>query len=241
MAKSYKVCTVQQFDVPDMTHPFPVKAQFTMPGIPEEPQTNIFKARDIVDVEDFTSLLIEHEHEVSTIGRINAQRFSKYIRKGIIHGYTSHERNLLLLSGKKDDILSFCRYTQAVEEIRISTLRIDMKALLAKLAEIKIVWFRFPKGMIHASALMGSNLEQTSDFRKAKTQGEITTLSFYFQDNTGMHHPIMVTEDGAVVVMDPYQEVANEIDIVLGVFDQLLTGTFVVEPIVFKPSKKRGR
>src|ERR1043165_6994988 len=151
MAKSYKICTVQKFDVPVTVQPFPISPQFTMEGIPEAPQTSIHKARDMADVEDFQSLFIEHEHEVSAHGRINQQRFEKYIRKGFMHAYRSEARSLLLLAGKKDDILSFCRYTEQVEDIRLATLRIDMKALLARLAEVKLVWFRFPAGMIHAS------------------------------------------------------------------------------------------
>lgn len=234
MAKSYKICTVQQLDQEFDTHPFPVKAQYSIPGIAEEPQTTIYKSRDESKVEDFTSLSIEHEHEVKAYGRINSTRFERYIRKGFINGYQSKERQLFLLSGKKDDILSFVRYTRVLPDIRISTLRIDMKALLARLTEVKLVWFRFPAGMIHASALMGDHLEKTSPFKEAKSQGDISTLSFYLEDDAGNHHPMMVTSDGAVVVMDPYQQIAIELELVLDVFDRLLNGIFIEEPIVFR-------
>jgi hypothetical protein len=241
MAKSYKIVTVQKFDVQVVLQPFAINPQYSIPGVSEPPQTIIYKSRDVVRVQDFDSLAIEHEHEVRTHGRVNDQRFEKYIRKGFISGYRSAKRELLLLSGKKSDILSFCAYTRKIPEIRISTLRVDMKALLARLHEVKLVWFRYPQGMIHASALMGDHLEKTSPFREAKTQGDISTLSFFLQDSGGVDHPMMVTGDGAVVVLDPYQQVSTEIKLVLGVFDTLLSGIFLEEPMVFKASTKKAK
>lgn len=241
MAKSYKIVTVQEFGIEVGPQPFSVNAQFSIPGVAGPPQTSIYKSRDVVTVEDFESLSIEHEHEVRTHGRINDQRFEKYIRKGFISGYRSSERDLLLLSGKKADILSFCGYTRNIPAFRISTLRVDMKSLLARLHEVKLVWFRYPQGMIHASALMGDHLERTTPFREAKTQGDISTLSFFFQDATGTDHPMMVTGDGAVVVLDPYQQVSTEIELVLGVFEKLLSGIFTAEPVVFRAGSKKPK
>jgi hypothetical protein len=238
MAKSYKIATVQKFDIKIGPQPVRVGAQYSLPQVPESPQTIIYKSRDVIKVEDFESLAIEHEHEVRMPGRVNDMKFERYIRKGFINGYKSDEKNLLLMSGKKDDILSFCRYTRNVPQIRISTLRIDMKALLARLAEVKLVWFRFPAGMIHASALMGDHLEKTSAFKQAKSEAEISTLSFYFEDSNGRVHPLMVTGDGAVVVQDPYEQVATELELVLSIKEQLLDGIYLEEPIIFKaPSK----
>ena len=241
MAKSYKIVTLQLFNLTLSPQPFPVGAQYSIPGVFGPPETTIYEARDIARVEDFDSLIIEHEHEVRAYGRVNNQRFEKYIRKGFINGYKSSARNLLLLSGKKDDILSFCAYTKKMQNLRISTLRVDMKQLLARLHEVKLVWFKYPQGMIHASALMGDHLEQTSPFREAKTEGDISTLSFYIQDSNQIDHAMMVTMDGAVVVQNPYQAISTEIELVLKVFDSLLDGIYLEDPIVFKAEPKKSR
>jgi hypothetical protein len=106
-----------------------------------------------------------------------------------------------------------------------------MKALLARLAEVKLVWFRFPAGMIRASALMGDHLEATTDFERAKAQGDISTLSFYVQDSSGDQHPTMVTNDGTVVLQDLYKSISDEVELVLQVKRQLLDGTYQEEDI----------
>jgi hypothetical protein len=161
--KSYKICPVRHFDDSDFKkEAFKLRPQFSLPEVAEAPQTRIFKARDVVELEDFKSYLIEHEHEVSTYGRVNQVSFAKFIRMGFIHAYQSPSHRLVLLCGKKVDVLDFCKTTPALPEIKIATLRIDMKALLARLAEVKLVWFRFPAGMIRASALMGDHLEETA-------------------------------------------------------------------------------
>jgi len=170
-------------------------------------------------------------------GRVNEFSFAKFIRRGLINAYQSPARRLVLLSGKKDDVLDFCRTTATLAEIKIALLRIDMKALLAKLAEVKLVWFRFPGGMIRASALMGDHLEKTADFERAKAQGDISTLSFYVQDTESVQHPIMVTTDGTVVLQDLYQSIALEVEVVLQVKKLLLDGTYQEEEI--QPSRKK--
>jgi hypothetical protein len=232
VAKSYKICSLQFFDDSNFQRePFRLQPQYTLPKVAASPQTTIFKARNTIELEDFRSYLIEHEHEVSMYGRVNEHSFSKFIRKGFIHAYQSPARGLILLSGKKSDVLDFCRATVDLPEIKLRTLRIDMKALLAKLLEVKLVWFRFPAGMIRASALMGDHLEKTSDFERSKVQGDISTLSFYVQDATDHTHPILVTDDGTVVLQDLYDSIANEIELVLHVKAILLDGIYAEEQI----------
>ena len=232
MPKSYKICPLRHFDDSKLgTEPFPLKPQFSLPDVPEAPQTKIWKSRDQIELEDLKTYVIEHEHEVSMWGRVNAMSFMKFIRKGMINAYESRARNLILLSGKKDDILDFCKTTATLNEIKIALLRIDMKALLAKLAEVKLVWFRFPAGMIRASALMGDHLEATADFERAKAQGDISTLSFYVEDAANLQHPVMVTGDGTVVLQDLYKSVAQEVELVLQVKTLLLDGTYQEEEV----------
>jgi len=238
VAKSYKICLLRHFDDSQFTlEPFQLRPQFALAEVPEAPQTKIFKSRDEITVEDFKCYSIEHEHEVSMWGRINQVRFAKFIRKGMINAYQSPARSLILLSGKKDDILDFCKTTALLQEIKIALLRIDMKALLAKLAEVKLVWFRFPAGMIRASALMGDHLEATADFERSKAEGDISTLSFYVQDVENMQHPILVTSDGTVVLQDLYQSIASEVELVLQVKKLLLDGTYQEEEI--RPGRKK--
>jgi hypothetical protein len=241
--KSFKICPVKHFDDSGFKkQPFSLRPQYSLAEVPEAPQTKIYKARDAIQLGDFKSYLIEHEHEVSMYGRVNQVSFARFIRKGFIHAYHSPSQSLALLTGKKDDILDFCKVTASIPEIKIATIAIDMKALLAKLAEVKLVWFRFPAGMIHASALMGSHLEQTADFEKAKAEGDISTLSFYVQDKDKKVHPIMVTDDGAVVLQDLYQSVADEVELVLHVKKILLDGIHREETIraVRRTAQKRG-
>ncbi|HEU5401140.1 MAG TPA: hypothetical protein VFU86_07275 [Terriglobales bacterium] len=227
MPKSYKVCPLRHFDSSEIkVEPFRLKPQFNLARVAESPQTTIFRSRDEIHLNDFESYVIEHEHEVSMYGRVNETRFSKFIRCGRINAYHSAALSLMLLSGKKADILDFCRTAAKLSELRLALLEIDMKSLLAKLAEVKLVWFRFPAGMIRASALMGDHLEVTSDFDRARSQGDISTLSFYIEDRDEVQHPIMVTSDGTVVLQDLYKSIASEVELVLFVKEKLLDGTY---------------
>jgi hypothetical protein len=203
-------------------------------AVPPPPETLIRRSNDGVSVEDFQSYLIEHERAVSQRGRLNDSKFTEYIRLGEILGYYSRNRALLLLCGKKDDILDFCRSVSSIREISFATITIDMKGLLAKLKDVRLVWFRYEDTIIHASALAGQHIETTRPFKEANAAGDISTLSFYVQDAGGVAHPILVTSDGAVVLQANYQERATEIELVLHIKKILLDGIFTEVPLRYR-------
>lgn len=152
--------------------------------------------------------------------------------------YHNEKTSVLLLSGKKDDVIDFCRFTASTNVIELSTLGIDMAQLQEKLASVNLVWFKFPKGMIRASALMGSHIEETDEYQQAKEAGEISTLSFHLEDSNGIPHPIMVTQDGAVVLQANYSDLSVEIELVMRVKTKLLDDIYTEIPIKGKKTKK---
>ncbi|HEY7405817.1 MAG TPA: hypothetical protein VIB39_19990 [Candidatus Angelobacter sp.] len=229
MPKSYKICPVSRFDVERFSdNPYKLKQQLVIADVPPPPETLIRKSSDGLRLEDFSSFIVEHERVVRQWGRINDTRFSEFIRKGEISAYFSQARELLLLCGKKDDILDFCRVAASSHEVSFSTISIDMKALLAKLQDVRLVWFKYDDTVIHASALAGQHIETTRPFKEAREQGDISTLSFYLEDSVGIAHPILVTSDGAIVLQANYAEKAAEIELVLRVKQALLDGIYSV-------------
>jgi hypothetical protein len=201
MPKPYKICVIKQFDDSEFAvKPFSLNNQLSINGVEPPPSTTIFVSRDQIKFEDFKSYEIEHEREEDILCRIGLKSYAKIIRKGLIKGSYSKKFNLLYLSGKKADILDFCKKTNEFNSVKISTIKIDMKELLKKLLSIKLVWFKFPKGLIHATALMGgAGIERTIEFKKYHDSGDISVLSFHFEFGE-IIHPIMVTEDGAIVL-----------------------------------------
>ena len=222
MAKSYKICNLKNIENEKFsTKPYFFGAQMHFEGVERPPSTSIYQARDIAKVEDFTKYLIEHEVEEKTIGRVFGKPFQAYIRKGYIDGFVSKNLNLVLLSGKKRDVLDFCKMSKKRKEFQFNTVKMNMKKLLALLPNVKGVWFSFNAGQITASALMGRHVEGTSDFKHYKETGDISTLSFHFEKENNLH-PIMITEDGTVVTQANYKERSDEISLVLEVKDKLL-------------------
>jgi hypothetical protein len=231
MPKSYKITYVDKFAGENFTvEPFCLDQQKSIDGVPPPPQTQIYKARDEVTVEDFRKFIIVHEMEENAIGRINSQSFSRYIRQEKIGAFQSQNNNMLLLSGKKRFVIDFTRKTKELPDLKIRLANVNMAQLLAKLPSVRGVWFNFPKGLISASALMGNNLETTTDFEKFKTTGEISTLSFVY-DFGGIGHPIMITTDGTVVLQSNYDEVSNEIILVLEIERKLLNDIIEKQPV----------
>ena len=95
-------------------------------------------------------------------------------------------------------------------------------------------WVSFGKP-IWVTSRKRRSLEKTSEFRQARTAGEISTLSFYFEHD-GEIHSVMVTDDGAVVLQDVYHETADEIGLVLDLKRVLLDGICAEHDI--QPSRR---
>lgn len=232
MPKSYKLCPTTAFNLSRFSsHPYNLRQQLVIKGVPPPPETLIRVLSDAISVEDFYSFMVEHERTVTQRGRLNDEKFTEYIRTGEILAYYSSQRSLLLLSGKKDDILDFCRNASCTPEMAFTTIEIDMKALLAKLKDVRLAWFRYDDSIIHASALSGQHIETTKPFKEASSVGDISTLSFYVEDSGGIAHPVLVTSDGAVVLQASYQERSTEIELVLYVKKILLDGIFSEVPL----------
>jgi hypothetical protein len=157
-------------------------------------------------------------------GRYREVSFSEFTYTGVISAYESQALGLLLLSGKKADVLSFCATSAESTVVQIDTIEIDMNALQELLPSVNLVWFSFPAGMIRASALMGANVERTDAFVRSRSEGAITTLSFYFEDDGGSKHPVMVVSDGTVVLQGTYPETGTELQLVMEVYEGLLHG-----------------
>jgi hypothetical protein len=224
MPKSFKICPVRNFNVQAFSeYRTTLDQQSSFVGMDEVPATTIRSSTSRPGFEDFTHYIIEHDRVVKMPGRYGALRFPEFTYTGTIAGFFSQGRSLLLLSGKKADVLSLCVATTKVAEFQIDTLRIDMNALQAALPSVNLVWFKFKQGMIRASALMGANVEKTNEFMQSKSEGEISTLSFYFEDLAGEKHPLMVVEDGTVVLQAQYPDTATELALVILVHERLLT------------------
>ena len=111
-----------------------------------------------------------------------------------------------------------------------------MKQLLSKLPSVKGVWFKLPRGLVTASALFGSHIEDSHDFKEYQESGDISTLSFHFEQ-AQIPHPVQVTQDGAIVLQSSYKEISDELDLVLNIKVALLEGIFFEKSVRRKSIK----
>jgi|ERR1700733_192435 len=231
MPKSYKITLTDTFEPTIFNHEMNLTRQMHLPSLVPGPETKLRRSLDKIEIADFEGYLIDHEYTVNMQGRLyeDGAPFSKFIARSQIKAYRSQEKEVLLLCGKKADILDFCRQTRTMPHIKISVIQIDMDALQEKLPEVRGVWFRSRAGFIRARGYMGNQIQDTPEFLTAKNEGQISTLSFYFEDaRSGKPHPILITEDGAVVLQGVYESIDQEIDFILYVKSQLLDGIYKV-------------
>lgn len=223
MSRSYKLCPVDFFDnssFEDQTFSF--NRQIPLPEVAPPAQTSIRRQAGYLGIEDFEGYAIEHEREVTQRGRFDAHRFNRYIQTAEIAAFYSATRRLLLLSGRKNDILDFCSKQKDSDAMRFTTVKIDMNALLEKLSQVRLVWFRHDSdASLHASALMGQHVEKTTAFQEARNGAAISTLSFFIEDPEGNQHCVLVTSDGAIVPQGNYER-SLELELVLFTKDTLL-------------------
>jgi hypothetical protein len=224
MAKSFKICPVRHFDVNAFSQGrTSLNQQPHFAGMDDEvPTTTIRSSQSNPGFADFRPYVIAHDRVVRMAGRYGSVRFPEFTYTGEIAAFYSEQRMMLLLSGKKNDVLSLVTSTTRVTEFQIDTLHIDMNALQGLLPSVNLVWFKYHDGMVRASALMGAHVERTDAYAQSKLHGDISTLSFYFEDLSGDVHPIMVVEDGTVVLQAQYAEISEELNLVNLVYDRLL-------------------
>src|SRR5438270_4102075 len=127
MPKSYKVCPIRNFESSTFSEkPVSLDQQTGFPGMSEVASTRIRVASGSPGVDDFRPYSIEHDRIVKMPGRYGTTYFPEFTYTGMINAYHSAQRTLLLLNGKKADVLSFCVSTDQVKELQIETLEVDM-------------------------------------------------------------------------------------------------------------------
>ncbi len=222
MSRSYKICPVDFFtDTAFADQALHFSKQLPLRGVPQEPHTTITKAMGSIGIEDFRTYAIEHEREVTQRGRFNDQTFNRYIQMSEIACFYSEARSLLILSGRKHDILDFCSRRRDSESMRFTTVKIDMNRLLEQLTQVRLVWFRHDAdASIQASALMAAHREDKR-ISGCPKRGCDFNPSFFIVDSVGPEHCVLVTSDGAIVPQGNY-EPSLELELVLWTKDSLL-------------------
>ena len=228
--KSYKICSLDNLNTSEIQQESPYNFGDYLPFKKKEdapPDTSIMLAKDSIGFKDFIKYKIEHEVEENVLGRIlGGASFDKIIRKGLIDGIVNQKLNLLLLVGKKRVVLDFCKINKKRDSFRFNTTSINMKKLLVLLPNIKLAWFSIDKGLITSSALVGHNIENTPNFKAFQKIGDISTLTFHFLWQN-IHHPILLTSDGTVVLQSTYKTIEDEISLILSIKEKLLDGVMI--------------
>ena len=73
---------------------------------------------------------------------------------------------------------------------------------------------------------MGHNIENTPNFKAFQKIGDISTLTFHFLWQN-IHHPILLTSDGTVVLQSTYKTIEDEISLILSIKEKLLDGVMI--------------
>src|SRR5258707_268176 len=108
MPRSFKICPVRHFNAAAFTTERTLlDQQPPFPGMKEEVTTTSIRGSTVIPgFEDFHQYIIEHDRVVKMAGRYGNVRFPEFTYTGTIAGFHSQQRSLLLLSGKKNDVLS---------------------------------------------------------------------------------------------------------------------------------------
>src|SRR5579864_2386930 len=110
MPKSFKICPVRHFnEAVFQKERTLLNQQPPLNGLKDEvPHTTIRSSHVNPGFEDFHQYIIEHDRIVKMPGRYGNIKFPEFTYTGTIAGFHSSQHSMLLLSGKKNDVLSFC-------------------------------------------------------------------------------------------------------------------------------------
>jgi len=233
MPKSFRIGWVQTFVKKGDSHRF--DPQLTLNGIPSGAETSVHSVGKNILTSDFQPFVIDHQFTMERWARFDGHWVPNFITRGEIEAYHSPSRKLLLLSGQRDVVDDFCRTYGDSDRVKFTTVQVDMNALLRKLPEVNLAWFRFPAGKVKASALMGHKIEGTRQFKEATATADISTLSFDYEIDTARNHGVTVTARGSIILSGKYQDSSAELAVVLDVYEQLVQ-QFCAET----PMKKRN-
>lgn len=227
--KPFQFYLVKQFQKPVVGQSLRNQVQMTFSGEEEDIETVV-----TLEAENYEAgldlLRIKSEIRYQTIGFIKTLvgserkriQFNEYLQPVDFFAYYHQQRNLMIFQAPKKICSGVLAHLKAKFcGVELMEVELDFSEVLKLYDEYLAAWFRGASSRVQAVGLSGNQIQEDNLFKNLQQVADLSSVTIPWLNNE-VRHRVMLTGRGGVILVDNYQDIGLELEIVLDVQDRLL-------------------
>jgi hypothetical protein len=227
--KPFQFYLVKDFQKPAVGKSLRNQVQTTFSGEAEDVDTVI-----TVEVENYEGgldlLRVKSEIRHQTVGFIKTLvgskrekiQFIEYLQPVDFPAYFHKSRNLMIFQAPKKECSGVLGHLRTkLCGIELIEVELDFGEVLKLNNEYLGAWFRGASSRVQAVGMSGNQIQDDSLFKNLQQVAELSNVTIPWMHN-GVRHPVMLTSRGGVVLVQNYQDIGLELELVMDVQEKLL-------------------
>jgi len=229
--KPFQFYLVKNFNKPAVGQSLSNHVQMTFSGETEDVTTTITLEAEKYEGE-LDLLRIQSEICHQTVGFIKPFldaglgrkkiEFREYLQPVDFHAYFHPTLNLVVFQAPKKVCKGVLGHLKEKHcGLELLEIEIDFSKILKLNSEYLGAWFRGVSSRVQSANLSGNQIQDDNLFKNLQKDGILSNVTIPWECH-GVVHPIMVTSRGGVVLIQNYQEIGMELQLVMDIQDKLL-------------------
>ncbi len=227
--KPFQFYLVKDFQKPAVGKSLRNQVQMTFSGENEDVDTVITVEAENYEG-DLDLLRIKSEIRHQTVGFIKTLvgskrekiQFIEYLQPVDFPAYFHKGRNLMIFQAPKKVCSGVLGLLKAkLCGIELIEVELDFGAVLKLNSEYLGAWFRGASSRVQSVGLSGNQIQDDSLFKNLQQVADLSNVTIPWMHN-GVRHPVMLTSRGGVVLVQNYQDIGLELELVMDVQEKLL-------------------
>jgi hypothetical protein len=227
--KPFQFYLVKNFPKPAVGESLSNHVQLTFSGQTEDVVTKITLETEKFEGElDLLRIQSEIRHQTFGfikpfigVGREKIE-FNEYLQPVDFRGYFHRTLNLMIFEAPKKTCKGIISHLKEKPcGLELSEVEVDFSKILQLNSDYIGAWFRGVSSRVQAAGLSGNQLQDDNLFKNLQKVAVMSNVTIPWECN-GAVHPIMVTSRGGIVLIQNYQQIGIELQLVMDIQQKLL-------------------
>jgi hypothetical protein len=207
------------------------QVQMTTTGEDEPVRTEITSVQPKYE-QGLSLLQIKSEVRHEVLGYIKVIRqenkreridFHEYLEPVDFYAYHDHKRKIVMFQAPRVVCKGvFGNLAANSADVALQEMEVDFSLVLQECRQFLGAWFRRVSTRVNSAGLSGNQIQNDNLFRYLAKFGHLSNVTIPWV-LSGVEHKVMITQRGSIVLVQNYKDKAIELQLVLDVYDKLLS------------------
>lgn len=173
---------------------------------------------------DFDQYFCHHDYKQKKYGKAFDMYFNYFFEPLDFYLYYNKDSSFCLIQTRTKVAIDFLKELNKTGDFDLQTVKIDYSKMYPIINEISGAWIADLKGdYLKTAGLFGHHVDKSEEFKQAAKEGEVSSLRLRFiNENSKEEHAVGISRKGAIVLYDNFNQIEDEINLVIEIYNKLI-------------------